>query len=348
MDLHQFERLKAEVATRASAAQILELEEIVRRLVASQLAEVALARRQAFAITSRQCPRCTSRSVVLHGRERNGRQRFRCRGCGRTYNTLTGTPMARARKPHLWGEYLRHMTSHVSIRKIARTGIDLNHVTLWRWRHRFLRAAVNDNAASLSGVVEADETFFVQSFKGHRGWTRGKPPANRAARPSAWGALKRGISSEQVPVLTALDSVGRVFEAVLTTTGDVEAALAGRIAPASVVCSDGALAYVRAAVRAGAEHRRVIVPTTTPLATKALPVPTKRRKRGRLGLGRVNAHHERIKTLVNRRCRGVATRYLGSYLGWNRAMLRDGFTGTALLERSLAYYESPVSSSSGE
>ncbi len=69
---------------------------------------------------------------------------------------------------------------------------------------------------------------------------------------------------------------------------------------------------------------------------KALPLPTEKRKKGRLGLGRVNAHHERIKTLVNRRCRGVAMRYLGSYLGWHRAMLREGFTGTALLERALA------------
>jgi transposase-like protein len=335
MDLRQFERLKSEVATRVSAAQILELEDVVRRVVASHVAEIALTRRQAVTVVARQCPRCSSRQVVLHGKDKNGRQRFRCRGCKRTYNTLTGTPMARARKPHLWGEYLGHMTSHVSIRKIGRTGIDLNHVTIWRWRHRFLQAAAADNATSLSGVIEADETFFVQSFKGHRGWARGKPPTNRAARPSAWGALKRGISGEQVPVLTALDSAGRVFEAVLSSTGGVEAALAGRIAPGSVVCSDGAMAYVKAAVRTGAEHRRVIVPTVTPLATKALPLPTKRRKRGRLGLGRVNAHHERIKTLVNRRCRGVATRYLGSYLGWQRTMLRDGFAGTALLKRAL-------------
>ena len=336
MNLNQFERLKSEVATKASAAQILELEDVVRRVIAGQIAEVALARRQSATVLAHQCPRCSSQQVVLHGKDKNGRQRFLCRGCKRTYNTLTGTPMARARKCHLWGEYLRHMIGHLSVRKIAGTGIDLNHVTLWRWRHRFLKAAAGDNATSLSGVIEADETFFVQSFKGHRGWARGKPPANRAARPSAWGALKRGISSEQVPVLTALDSAGRVYEAVLSSTGGVEGALTGRIAPGSVVCSDGAMAYVKAAVKAGAEHRRVIVPTVTPLATKALPLPTRRRKRGHLGLGRVNAHHERIKILVNRRCRGVATRHLGSYLGWNRAMLREGFAGTVLLDRALA------------
>jgi hypothetical protein len=54
------------------------------------------------------------------------------------------------------------------------------------------------------------------------------------------------------------------------------------------------------------------------------------------GLGGWNAHHGQIKALVNGRCRGVATRYLGNYLGWHRAMLRPGFTGKALLDRALA------------
>lgn len=188
----------------------------------------------------------------------------------------------------------------------------------------------------LSGVIEADETFFVRSFTGHRGWKRGLPPENRAARPSAWGALKRGVSSEQVPVLTVLDNTGGVFGRVLVGMGEIEAALAGRIAPGSVLCSDGAQAYLRAAKAAGAEHRRIVVPTITPYAIKAAPVPTRRRKTGRLGLGRVNAHHGQLKVLINERCRGVATRYLESYLGWHRAMLRAGFMGKALLDRALA------------
>ena len=65
---------------------------------------------------------------------------------------------------------------------------------------------------------------------------------------------------------------------------------------------------------------------------KAVPAPTKER----LGLGRVNTHHGRTKALVNGRCRGVATRHPPSYLGWHRAMLREGFTDEALLDRSLA------------
>ncbi len=101
----------------------------------------------------RCCPPCISDDVILHGKDKNRRQRFKCRSCNQTYNTLTG--------------------------------IDLSGVTIWRWRHRFVKAAANNNAAILSGVIETDETFFVRSFKGHRGWIKGNAPEQRAARPRA-------------------------------------------------------------------------------------------------------------------------------------------------------------------
>jgi hypothetical protein len=122
---------------------------------------------------------------VLYGKDENLRQRFRCRGCRRTYNIVTGTPMARARKPEKWIEYLGYMTEHMSVRKIVKAGIGVHKVTVWRWRHRFLKATADDNALVLSGVIEADETFFLRSFKGSRGWKRGTPPEERAARPCA-------------------------------------------------------------------------------------------------------------------------------------------------------------------
>jgi len=150
------------------------------------------------------------------------------------------------------------MGDHLSVRAIKRTGIPLNHVTVWRWRHRFLAAAASENTHVLSGVVEADETFFIRSFKGHRGWKKGNPPEQRAARPSGWGALRRGISRDQVAVLTALDTGGGIREAVLPSLSAIEGELRSRIAPGSVLVSDGQKAYVRAAVEAGAEHRTVV------------------------------------------------------------------------------------------
>lgn len=231
MQSSHFERVKAAIANSASADRIIELEEVIRTAPAEKTSAIALARRTKATSEKPKCPHSLGDDVVLHGKDKNDRPCFRCRNteCRRTYNILTDTPVARARKPQKWGRYHGYMTDHMSIRKIVRAGIGVNHVTVWRWRHRFLKAAANVNAATLSGVIEADGIFFLRSFKGSRDWMRGRAPEARAAGKSAWGSIKRGASSEQVPVLTALDNAGGVYERVLGTTAEIETATAGRI-----------------------------------------------------------------------------------------------------------------------
>jgi transposase-like protein len=98
MEYQRFERLKAEI-TQATASQVLDLERLIEAIASEQMAEMALARRCEATAETWACPHCASHTVVLHGNDQNGRQRFKCRGCNRTYNTLTGTRMARAREP---------------------------------------------------------------------------------------------------------------------------------------------------------------------------------------------------------------------------------------------------------
>jgi transposase-like protein len=321
----------------ASGEQIIEIERLVAEVASTRFAETALARRSEAVKAERKCPHCNTPGAYIHARDKNGRQRFRCRAqeCRRTFNILTGTPMARARKPEKWGRYLGCMTDHLSVRRIIEIGIGVNHVTVWRWRHRFLKAAIQDNTPVLSGVIEADETFFVRSFKGERGWMRGRPPEHRAARPSGWGAVHPGLGMGQVAVLTALDSAGGIYEVALPGLRNVAAEMRGRIGEGSVLCSDGAHGYKRAAREAGAEHRTVKPMTRVSIAHKAEPRPTKHRQHGVLGLGRVNAHHGQLKVFINGRCRGVASKYLPAYLGWHRAMIWSK-SGVSLLMISLS------------
>jgi len=67
----------------------------------------------------------------------------------------------------------------------------------FRWRHRFLCDAAAHHDARQSGIVEADETFFLESFKGLRKVPR--PPRKRG------GVSKmRGAGADQIPVLVVL------------------------------------------------------------------------------------------------------------------------------------------------
>jgi hypothetical protein len=91
------------------------------------------------------------------------------------------------------------------------------------------------------------------------------------------------------------------------STDQIVAALGGTVAPDSVLCTDGLSAYTALAAAVGAEHR-VFDPPEDDWLKKAVGHPP--RQKGALGLGRVNGHHERMKTLINRVLRGVSTKSL--------------------------------------
>ena len=92
----------------ASGEQIITIERLVAEVASMRVAEVALARCTEVTHAKRSCPHCGTESAHLHGKDKHHRQRFRCRTtkCRRTFNILTGTPIARARKPEKWGHYL--------------------------------------------------------------------------------------------------------------------------------------------------------------------------------------------------------------------------------------------------
>lgn len=315
MDATLYEKLKDELLKYCSAEQLLDLERNTKAALAQRSSEAAIAARSQE-ITA--CPHCGSTSsLVRHGRDAAGRQRFHCRqkagGCGRTFNALTGTAFARMRKPELWSEFAGHFRTGLSLSKIVGTGISICRHTAFRWRHRLLKALGPAAADRFSGVAEADEKFFLRSFKGHRGWKRGQPPEPRPPRYRGSGALLPGLSWQQVPVLTCIDRASHHLDEVLEkrTKAEVLAKLEKLIEPGTVLCSDDFAGYAALAEKVGAEHR-IIPQSQDTWLKKAMGHPP--RQKGALGLGRVNCHHQAMETLVNRILRGVSTKYLPDYL----------------------------------
>lgn len=106
MDNPEFERLKASVAEQLNPAQCLDLSKLLRRLARARLGDIAIERRTQMVLEHRRCSYCGHTDVMKHGRDGNGRQRFRCRssvtedgevlGRGRTFNGLTNTVLAKA------------------------------------------------------------------------------------------------------------------------------------------------------------------------------------------------------------------------------------------------------------
>ncbi|MCC7310128.1 MAG: IS1595 family transposase [Sulfuritalea sp.] len=253
------------------------------------------------------CPHCGNRHVVRNG-SASGLQRYKCRDCSRTFNALTGTPLARLRQKSKWivqAEVLREgmtITQAAKRLKVARS-------TAFRWRHRFMAVPKTLQAQSLAGIAEADETFFLHSRKGQRGLDR--KPRQRGGR-----AAKRGLSKEQVPVLVARDRSGATANIILTADGkaDLVAALKPLLPSDTILCTDGSSVLAAAAKEIGVTHRPVNVSAGRRVIA------------GVYHIQNVNAFDSRLKNWI-RRFHGVATTYLDSYLGWFRTLDRSTSTG---------------------
>ena len=142
---------------------------------------------------ARRCPHCASEGAVSRGMAR-GLRRYQCKGCGRTFNALSGTPLSGLHHKERWLSFGASLAKGETV-KASAARCDVAVSTAFRWRHRFLAAARSDSEV-LKGIVEADETYALESRKGARG-------LGRKARRRGGKAKKRGLSREQVPVLMA-------------------------------------------------------------------------------------------------------------------------------------------------
>ena len=285
------------LAQQLSAADVARLREWVAGI--AHPAECIALIEQAAA--GRPCPHCGCARKHRCG-QASGLQRFRCLGCGRSHNALTKTPLARLRKKECWLPYLQCVLESRTIRDAARA-VHVHRTTSFRWRHRFVPGAMRDRPPALSAIVEADETYRLESQKGSRRLTR---------RPRKRGgvAKRRGINREHDCLLIARDRNGRTLD-FHTGQGQVTAAqlqehLKPVLADDVLLISDSAAAYRHFAAQAGITH-------------EAVNVQTGERVRGAIHVQNVNAWHSRFKSWLVR-FRGVASRYLINYSGWQRVL----------------------------
>jgi transposase-like protein len=276
-------------------------QELVERLKAQSNAEASIEVLESAGSQGRACPHCRRRRLVRNGMA-DGLQRYKCRDCGKTFNALTGTPLARLRHKGKWLEQAQAMADGLTVHRAAEF-LDVSPSTAFRWRHRFLQVPRGVKPASLAGVAEMDETYFLESYKGRQ--VVGREPRKRGGR-----AAKRGLSREQIPVLVARDRSGVTTDYVLTDTrkAAVMALLKPLLPVDAVVCSDGAGSVSQATKELGLEHHAILSSSG-------------KRAVGAWHIQNVNAYHSRLKTWM-RRFYGVATYYLENYLGWFRALDR--------------------------
>jgi hypothetical protein len=243
---------------------------------------------------------------------------MRCRVCGKTSNALTGTPLARLRKREQWLGYAQALIEGVSVRQAAQCcGVDKN--TAFLWRHRFLAAPATHRPAHEGGIARADETLFLESFKGQRKLPR--PARKRGGAGAHW---------ERIAVLVVRDRSGRTADFRLEKIDalHISAVLRPLVDKDAILCTDGAMVYQTVAREIGLTHRAINVQQGIRVIDGAFHIQN------------VNAYDSRLKQWMGR-FHGVATKYLERYLGWRRMLerYRQDISPRACLCEALERYQ---------
>ena len=316
MDTSDFECLLGQLK-QLSPRQLRKVRELVTLIPrAEETAELIEARTTKPLL----CPHCSGKHIYRHGHS-HGLQRYRCKSCRKTFNSLTGTPLAHLRLKEKWLPYLQCVLDSLTVRKAAKA-VGVHRNTSFRWRHRFLDWTKNDRPLRLHGIAEADEAYLLESEKGAR-------KIDRPARKRGGSASQRGTSKEQVCILIARDRTGQTLDFV-TGRGPVNKAQLNQCLPPvldddALLVSDSNAVYHYFALEAGITHETVNLRAGV-------------RVRGAIHVQNVNAYHSRFRLWMGR-FHGVATHYLPNYLGWRRALdVRRLDTPETLLQAAIGVF----------
>ena len=282
------------------------------------------------------CPICGSASYRKHGTTRQGMKRYRCMDCGKTFSENYGDSL---RYTHLseweWMTILRGLVLNLSLPKIAQdAGVSVG--TAWTCRIKVNQAIMTMYGYSdlFQGNTQADEYYCRACFKGKRDpeffiYTLNRMPRhhrNRAEKieylqkaglydelqrnnPEYLEELlsgeteqyKRGISNEQICILTLVDENNRLYLEPVSV-GRLEKAMVkskfkGKFEDRhSVFVTDDHQAYNRVLYGSGVPHK---------------VVPADQHKKGKYNLAKVNSVHSALARYMNPKAgRVYTTKYL--------------------------------------
>jgi len=249
-----------------------------------------------------KCPHCKSINAIKHGKSK-GKQRYKCKDCTKTFSDTTLTPFAYSKKDlSKWRDYAEYMMDGYSLRKIASL-LEINLNTAFLWRHKILDAIRLNGRDYLSGIVEADETLFLESFKGNHSKSK-HFSMPRPSRKRGGKATFRGISSEQICVLFAMDRnsniIGEPACKGRISSEKISKILSGHISYSSILCTDKHRSYVGFAKKLGLDLKQV------KSASKV---------NGIYHIQHINSLHGRLKGWIAD-FKGVSTKYLVNYMYW--------------------------------
>jgi transposase-like protein len=254
------------------------------------------------------CPHCHSDKIVKNGKYKE-KQRFNCKTCGKSFNSLTNTPMSMSHKLEKWPLFIECVIKGLSLR-FASKEIGVSHVTLFYWRHKLMNALKTYENISLNGYVEADNTFLAYSEKGKREIIGRK--RKKTGRRFFLG------ESRKVFLLVAADHNEHLFIKASDSRGSymkyINELFGGIVSPKTVLCSTVSAFYTQFAKLKGINQHFIV------------------RRYCRTEEHNINLAHDcrlEIKAWLDN-FQGVASKYINSYLSLYKCLRKSNFDKTEI------------------
>ena len=282
------------------------------------------------------CIKCGSANYKKNGYTSTGMQRYRCKDCNSSWSENYGDSL---RYTHLsedtWKEMLRGFVEELSISKIAKN-CDLSTKTVWLAKTKVNQALMTlyGYTEKFNGQTQADEYYTRAAFKGKRDpeffiytlrrmprhhytyyekieWLENAGLYDKLQREepellqellSDEPKMKRGISNEQICILTLVDQNGKLYLEPVSV-GRLEKAMAkAKLKPkftpdkSNVFVTDDHNAYNRVLYGTGAKHE---------------VVSASRHTNGKYNLATVNSVHSALSRYMDSKSGKVFnTKYL--------------------------------------
>jgi transposase-like protein len=254
------------------------------------------------------CPRCGSMNIWSKGSYK-GVKRLKCNDCKKYFSSTSGTAIYHIHDKDKWQAYIQCMKNGLTLRESAvEVGICLQ--TSFNWRHKILSGLSDVESDHFTGIVEADELYFMYSEKGKRNLER--PPRKRGCEDN------KTLKENKLGVLVTTDRSGnKMAKVVGRSTMKKKAlveALGGKIDKSAILCTDNYKGYQGLAKMEGFKH----------IAVSSLRKPTQKNKA--FHIQTVNSVHSALRKFLDK-YNGVSTKYLQNYLYWfiatNEKKIRD-------------------------
>lgn len=187
------------------------------------------------------CRKCGDEKIVKFGKDKNGKQRYRCRVCGATFTETSYSVVSNTRcSMDVWEKYISLLLERKTLAVCAKQ-CKISMRTAFIWRHKILSALQRkQDDQALSEIIELDELYVPISFKGnHTKSKRFSMPRKSYKRGSDNTCLR---TEEKACVMYAVERDGVAYGECLgngqISEKKVAFAFEHRLVPESIVLTD--------------------------------------------------------------------------------------------------------------